>query len=105
VWQFFIVFPTPRFDLFPGILKTQKPVLVQTLLPEPTVERLDISVIRRLPGAAEVELHVIPVSPQIYVLRDELWAVSVLIRKIGAIIASLNKPPWIEKKSLRLPIY
>jgi hypothetical protein len=50
-------------------------VLIQTLQPEPGIEGLDIDVVRGLAGTAEVKLHVIPIGPQIDILRNELRAV------------------------------
>jgi hypothetical protein len=70
-----VVIPPPLLRLFPGILQTHKPVLIQTLQPEPGVERLDIGVVRGLAGTAEVKFDVIPVSPEIDILGDELRAV------------------------------
>jgi hypothetical protein len=54
---------------------TQKPVLIQALQPEAGVERLDIGVICRFPQADEVQLDMIPISPKIHILRDELWTI------------------------------
>lgn len=70
-----IVIPPPFLSFFPGVLQTHEPVLIQTLQPQPGIEGLDISVVRRLAGTAKVKLDVIPVSPQIDILRDELRTV------------------------------
>jgi hypothetical protein len=42
VMTVFIVVLSPFLDLFLCILKTQKPMLIQTLHPEPGIERLDV---------------------------------------------------------------
>ncbi len=70
-----IIISPPLFRLFPSILQTHKPVLVQTLEPESGIERLDISVVSRLTRPAEVELDVALVSPKVNILRDEFGAV------------------------------
>ncbi len=43
----------PRFDLGPRVIQRQEPVLVQTLLAQAAVERLDVSVIGRLSGTLQ----------------------------------------------------
>ncbi len=50
-------------------------MLIQTLQIEPGVEGLDLGFIGELAGTAEVKLYVIPISPHIDILRDELGAV------------------------------
>jgi len=75
VGPFFVVIPSPSFNLGPGIIQAQEPVLIEAFLPEPAVEGLDISVVRRLPRSGKVQSDVIPVSPKIDVLRDEFRAI------------------------------
>ena len=48
---------------------------VPTLLPEPSVERLDESVIRGLPRTTEVQLHPVQVGPLVQAFRSALRAV------------------------------
>jgi hypothetical protein len=67
--------PPPFLRFFPGILQTYKSVLIQTLQSKPSVEGLDISVVCGLAGPDEVKPHMIPVRPEIDILRDELGAV------------------------------
>ena len=62
-----VVLP-PFFNLQPGIGKRQEPVLVQTLLSHPAIERLDEGVIRRFAGSREVQLYPVRVRPLIQYL-------------------------------------
>jgi hypothetical protein len=73
---FFVVIPPPCFNLVPGIIQAEEPVLIEAFLPEPAVKGLDIGVVRRLPGPGEVQRDMVPVSPEIDVLGDELWAIN-----------------------------
>ena len=57
VRPFPIVMSSPGFHLLFRILQGQEPVLVQALLPESPVERLDEGVVRGLAGMAEVRFH------------------------------------------------
>ncbi len=66
-----IVVLAPGLDLLSGILQRQEPVLVQALLAQPPVERLDQSVFNGLPGADEVQLYAIEVCSLIQALRLE----------------------------------
>ena len=49
----------PGVDFGLRVFQRQEPVLVQTLLPEASVEALDLRIVRRLAWPAEIELHVI----------------------------------------------
>jgi hypothetical protein len=71
VRPFFVIAPLPSFDLIAGIIKAEEPVLVEALLPEPPIKRLDISVVCRLPRTREVQRDMVPVSPKIDVLGDK----------------------------------
>ena len=57
-----MVMSAPGCHLLLGILQVQEPVLVQALLPEPSVERLDEGVVRGLPGLVEVQLYLETIS-------------------------------------------
>jgi hypothetical protein len=62
----------PRFDLALRVRQRQEPERVQT-----AVERLhNKRVVGRLAGPAEVEPHVILVSPAVNRLGDELWPIA-----------------------------
>jgi hypothetical protein len=70
-----IVIIPPSFCHGPCFIERQEPVLVQTLVAKPTIERLNERIIRWLSWPAEVELHAVEVSPQIQAPRNELRTV------------------------------
>lgn len=70
-----VVINSPSLDRLDGLWQVLEPVLVEALLPQPTVERLDEGVIGGLAGSTEVERHLVKVSPPIQRLRDELRAI------------------------------
>ena len=75
VWPPSIVLPSPRFDRCSRVGKACKPVGVQTLLSEASVEALNEGIFYRLPRTNEIELDLMPVRPLIEHLRDELRSV------------------------------
>jgi len=75
VGPIFVIVLPPTFDLVPGIIQAEEPVLVEAFLPEPTVEGLDIGIVCRLPWPGKVQRNVIPISSEIDVLRDKFWPV------------------------------
>ena len=70
-----IVIASPGFHPLRRALQGQEPVLVQTLLTEPSSERLDEGVVRRFPGPDEVQLDSVQVRPLVQTLGGELRAV------------------------------
>ena len=70
-----VVVAAPSCDFFCSILQTQKPVLVQTLLPKAAVKGVDEGIIRGLPGPGEVQDDAMGIGPQVKFLGDELRAV------------------------------
>ena len=70
-----IVIIPPSFCHALCFIERQKPVLVQTLVAKPTIERLNERIIRWLSWPAEVELYAVEVSPQIQAPRNELRSV------------------------------
>lgn len=52
-----IVFPTPDFDLSPGIIQACKPVLIQAVIPKLPVEAFYKCVLDRLARRDEMELR------------------------------------------------
>ena len=54
--------------------KGQEPVLVQARGPKPTIERLDVCIVGRLPWPREVRDDAALASPRVHVTRDELTA-------------------------------
>ena len=69
-----IVLP-PHFDLLPGILQAQEPMLVEAFEPEAAVEGLDEGIISGLSRSGEVQLHPFAIGPQVQLLGGELRAV------------------------------
>ena len=70
---------TPRVKLLLRIFQTDKPMLVQTYLPETRVETLDVSMIGWFSGAAQIPLHFVEVSPPIQRFRNERGPLSTRI--------------------------
>ncbi len=70
-----IVIIPPSFCHGLCFIERQEPVLVQTLVAKPTIERLNERIIRWLSWPAEVELHAIEVRLQIQSPRNELRSV------------------------------
>ena len=70
-----VVALSPALDLLPGILHAEKPVLIEALFPEPSIERLDVGVVDRFAWPTEVELDPIEVRPLVDDLRRELATV------------------------------
>jgi hypothetical protein len=69
-----VVLP-PGFDDLAGLIQTDKPMLVQTLVAELAVEALHVGVLHRLARPDEVQLHTAPIGPLIQCLTGELWPV------------------------------
>jgi hypothetical protein len=65
VRPFFVVIPPPSFDLIPGVIQAEEPVLVEAFLPESAVEGLDIGVVGRLARTGKVQSDLIPIGPEI----------------------------------------
>jgi len=57
-----IILLSPHLYFLPGILRGQEPTLVQALLPKSSVKSFDKRVVRRLPGAAEIQSHATKVA-------------------------------------------
>ena len=79
VGSFFIIVTTPGLDLLPGIVERHEPFLVQSLGPQPTVERFDQPILRGLSAAAEAQPHLVYVRPWIQHLADKLEPLSTRI--------------------------
>ena len=46
----FVVIASPEFDLLPGVVEIQEPVLIQAFIAETPIEALDVSVLDWLTG-------------------------------------------------------
>ena len=55
MWSRSVVVELPRLDLLSGILETDKPVLIETLVSQPAIEALDESVLHGLARANEIQ--------------------------------------------------
>ena len=60
-----LVLPSPRLEDLPGLGQRREPMRVQALVSERPVERLDVPAGGRLARPREVDLHPIPIRPQI----------------------------------------
>ena len=67
----FIILPTPGFDLLFSILEGQKPINIQTFIPEAAIEGFDKGIIHRLARTAELKRHFVFIRPFIQLLRYE----------------------------------
>jgi hypothetical protein len=65
----------PRLDENLSLLDGSKPVLIQAVLPQAAVERLDTGIIRRFTWAAELQCNALGVRPGVQRFRDELWTI------------------------------
>ena len=70
-----VVLDPPRFDRLPHLLQRRDPVLIQALVPQPTIERLGNGIVRRFAGARERQLQPVALGPGIEGLGNELRAV------------------------------
>ena len=70
-----IVVLPPSVDFHCGILQAQKPVLVETLQSESTIERFNIGIVGGLSGPGEIQDDPVCISPQVQLFRGELTAV------------------------------
>jgi hypothetical protein len=63
MWSHIVVVLAPKFDLCPGVVKIQEPVLVQTLEAHASIEAFDEGVVGQLSRTTEIQDDVIGVSP------------------------------------------
>ncbi len=70
-----IVVAPASFDDLAGIVEIEKPVLVETFIPELPVERFDEGVLDRLTGLDEVEPNAVAPGPFVERLADHLGTV------------------------------
>ncbi len=70
-----VVVHSPVLDLGSGVAQIDKPVLVQALVAELTIEGLDVGVIGRLSWPDEVDLDAHPIGPLVQGSPRELRAV------------------------------
>jgi len=75
VWSIFVVVLAPAFDRLPRVSEGEKPILIQALLSQSTIEAFNESIVCRLAGPAELELHTMTMRPGVERLGDELAAV------------------------------
>ena len=99
--SYFVVLPPPILQFPPRVVERQEPVRIQALRPQAPIERLDESVVRRLPRPAEIQRDVVLVSPQIEVARDEFGS---LIDADRAGIADFGADPVERRHHVFAPI-
>ena len=59
-----VVVLTPKFDLCPGVVKVQEPMLVQAFKTNASVEAFDEGIVRGPAGSAEVQDDAVRIGPQ-----------------------------------------
>lgn len=70
-----VIFIAPSRDLLACVRQRQKPVGVQALFAEATVEALDVGIVRVVAGSGEVQGHAVGVGPQVEHLAGELGTI------------------------------
>jgi hypothetical protein len=75
MWTVCIVVDTPVLDLLSGVLERSELIDVQTLIVQPSIERLYVPVFSGLSGMREVEFHSPLIRPLLERPGDELRAV------------------------------
>jgi len=70
-----VVVLTPKFDLCPGVVKVQEPMLVQAFKTNAGVEAFNEGIVSGFSRSAEVQDDPIRIGPQVELARGELAAV------------------------------
>src|SRR5215472_14484425 len=70
-----VVLDAPELDLCPGAVERWEVRLGEALVAEAPVEALDVTVLRRLAGLDEVDLHAVLERPAVQRGRDEFGTV------------------------------
>ena len=70
-----VVVLTPKFDLCPGVVKVQEPMLVQAFKANASVEAFDEGIVSGFARSAEVQDDAVRIGPQVELARGELAAV------------------------------
>jgi len=76
VWSDLVVILPLILDDISCMLQADKPVRVQTLVPESTVEVLDESILDRFPRTYEIQLHTFTVRPLVQGTSREFRSVA-----------------------------
>jgi hypothetical protein len=69
MWSLVVIMATPKFDLCPGIVKVQEPMLVEAFESDPGVKTFNEGVVGRFTRSAEVQDDAIGVGPVELALR------------------------------------
>ena len=69
-----VVVSTPSLQFFPGIVKAEEPMGVQTLGPQAPVEGLDEGVVSRFARPGEIQDDIVGIGPQIQIPGDKFRA-------------------------------
>lgn len=75
MWPVGVVIQPPVFNLGSSIVQTDKNMFVEALIPELTVEALNIGILGRLPGLDKVQFDTVRIRPGIHSLADEFRSV------------------------------
>src|SRR5882724_12202174 len=75
MWSGRVVIDSPSFDESLSISQTNEPVLIQTFVPELTVEAFDVSVLDRFSRVDEMKLHTVLVRPLIHGSTEEFRSI------------------------------
>ena len=86
----FVIVLAPVFDRLPRVSEGEKPILIQALLAQSTIEALDESIVCWLTWPAELELHAVTVRPIIEHLGNEFAAIVDLDRLWQAVLGVKN---------------
>ena len=70
-----VVILAPKFDLCPGVVKIQEPMLVQAFKTNAGVEAFNEGIVSRFAWSAEVQDDTVRIGPQVEFARGELAAV------------------------------
>lgn len=75
MWPVGVVIHSSIFDLDPGIVQTDKDVLIVALIPELAVEAFDLGILGRFSRMDEAQFDSVRVGPGVYGLADKFRSV------------------------------
>ena len=75
MWSVVIIFPAPLFNQYPGFGQRGEDLSIQQLIPQFTVERLNIAVLPWTAGFDEQRLNTNTNQPFTYRLRSKLGTI------------------------------
>ena len=75
LWSFVVVFQSPLFDELARMRQIPKPILIRTVVYNPLIERLDVSVLVPSPAFDGPQNHNVPVSESQHCLTGKVLPV------------------------------